>query len=797
MSGKQKSTLAGKKRPRDQTCTNHNFEDGGGKRTSSNYEVIELSDSDNDIECYHESSSNFVDLVDEEGFPAYNPGDFVGPADSDSDIELVEGPKNDILESEPIVGTDGGGDIEIVGAKNVQPTMPHLRQDCPKHKFVPSKKIPRDDCSENQLYCDKCYCFLCDEKVEHCRDWKRHCCSSNNGKYENTWKKIQSFIKKASALKNLNEKQRQVLMRQVDKLLDKFQKGNASKIKNKKRTSSSMSMINLYQKIMSSTSASSSVVDREITRTARARNLRLGTGPFPPSADVAKTDPNLVECRWCSWYSLRKNWSISDPPTCSDYCHRCGRVPSEKDFNKDQGISRLPPPASNYLLFGTKEIPFRIRSHDPRNFTSKRWKKNWEEEKWSFSLEEMNYETWLHRIGVNPKLESIIRLLPVVDDSSIPTDGEFYQPIVHERKGSLAVSAEETNAILIHDFHHKNLLHALYMDDGNRFNGLERRTVCTISSTWNKAHRKGILKLKLYLMPGVFKTDPSSKFNFSSIIAAWFSVGPFRLQDLTSGWKANENDDRRCINFSMVPYPWISKENIRKKNESRKLLRKETIDNFNIQSERSDGRSYFSSSGFSCCGGTSNSNNSLEAVLGAYFKDCISESVISQCEDVFDGYVNLWTLKMHGIQWAHRAPFIKSTKGSIIKPFFPHFGFLATQDLPLLQDCKNDANTIINMCKTTNGILSHLENTGHCQVDKIEGLNVDLLDYQKQTVAWALERENLDGGLESLLWAKVPTVGFEGPLYYSPAIDLFRKDKPPHLRGGMICEEMGLGKVLI
>jgi len=100
-----------------------------------------------------------------------------------------------------------------------------------------------------------------------------------------------------------------------------------------------------------------------------------------------------------------------------------------------------------------------------------------------------------------------------------------------------------------------------------------------------------------------------------------------------------------------------------------------------------------------------------------------------------------------------------------------------------------------NLLKSTNGLLSHLENIGHDPVSEIEELNVHLLDYQKQTVGWAIERENLDGGLDTMLWARVPTN--QGFIYYSPILNTFMKEKPIQVRGGMICSEMGLGKTII
>jgi SNF2 family DNA or RNA helicase len=91
-----------------------------------------------------------------------------------------------------------------------------------------------------------------------------------------------------------------------------------------------------------------------------------------------------------------------------------------------------------------------------------------------------------------------------------------------------------------------------------------------------------------------------------------------------------------------------------------------------------------------------------------------------------------------------------------------------------------------------------LEGIGHEKVDFVEGLNVELLDFQRQTLKWTLERENTPGGIQSYFWAKLPGVpDRKDDLYYNPIVQRFRKDKPRVVRGGFIAEEMGLGKTVI
>ena len=94
-------------------------------------------------------------------------------------------------------------------------------------------------------------------------------------------------------------------------------------------------------------------------------------------------------------------------------------------------------------------------------------------------------------------------------------------------------------------------------------------------------------------------------------------------------------------------------------------------------------------------------------------------------------------------------------------------------------------------------VMLQVENLGHESEDCVEGLKIDLLDFQRQSLKWALERELTPGGVQSFFWPKLPTPAGQGDLYYNPLMNSFRKDKPALVRGGIIAEQMGLGKTVI
>jgi SNF2 family DNA or RNA helicase len=96
-------------------------------------------------------------------------------------------------------------------------------------------------------------------------------------------------------------------------------------------------------------------------------------------------------------------------------------------------------------------------------------------------------------------------------------------------------------------------------------------------------------------------------------------------------------------------------------------------------------------------------------------------------------------------------------------------------------------------------VMTRLENVGHEAVDFVEGLKVELLGFQRQSLKWALERETMEGGIQRLLWAKLPydPTRKDKELYYNPILNRFRREPPNLVRGGFIAEEMGLGKTVI
>jgi len=76
------------------------------------------------------------------------------------------------------------------------------------------------------------------------------------------------------------------------------------------------------------------------------------------------------------------------------------------------------------------------------------------------------------------------------------------------------------------------------------------------------------------------------------------------------------------------------------------------------------------------------------------------------------------------------------------------------------------------------------------------GLKVDLYEFQKSTYRWMMDQEKDEGGLNGYFWEEWQLEDGGGSLYYFPLGGEFRFDRPPTARGGLLCEEMGLGKTI-
>jgi hypothetical protein len=186
-------------------------------------------------------------------------------------------------------------------------------------------------------------------------------------------------------------------------------------------------------------------------------------------------------------------------------------------------------------------------------------------------------------------------------------------------------------------------------------------------------------------------------------------------------------------------------------------------------------------------GGICRGGNDLRSLLIRYF-----------CESLIDcaHHKNIredakgWTLSDQGynvqaIVHRHSDPTAYGVHGDPwIKHFLNHDGTL------LLPFIIKTLNKVPLGLKSLGGVMDHLVNRGHQSAPFVEGLKVELLPFQLQSLQWAFERESVVGGIQSYFTAKIPIKDLTEDMYYSPITGVLSTTAPKLVRGGIIAEQM-------
>ena len=457
----------------------------------------------------------------------------------------------------------------------------------------------------------------------------------------------------------------------------------------------------------------------------------------------------------------------AEVPTFLDWCHSCGCVVSTKHFEKGQVEAPKPADLLDLHFFGEKEIPFAIKAHDPREFET--FKKYWDDNpQLEYDEAEREEEVFLHRVGQSPNLSTLSSLIALCPKDQVAKTGKLAYTM------SSDISANETDAIIIDDSRHATLIHGL-----NRLTISERCLIVTAS--WNKHARSGILKIELRLPNDFFmgysvKRSIQDSHWLPGFLATWFDC-EFELQDLCRHTKASPKEmmkkfqnPNRYSGSSSIQIPFlptrlgiqILKDPVKQLLESHceefKSARKTYEDSLTLSP--SDGRN----GGIADC-----SDISFKGSLTRYFQERFQ-------------YI-LKEPSMAGIAGVTRGQTNRKSDFLGLDAVVGYQNAVIAESCFLRRGGKN---------LSTNDIMARLENLGHESELVVEGLNVELLPFQKQSLKLCLERENTPGGINALLWPKLPSrgPGNSEDLYFNPILNQFRTTKPALARGGLLCEQM-------
>jgi len=399
--------------------------------------------------------------------------------------------------------------------------------------------------------------------------------------------------------------------------------------------------------------------------------------------------------------------------------------------------------------------------------------------------------------------------------------------------------------------------------------------------------------------------------SLSNLFGLWYDVFPFRLHELTT-LKARPASPKRCrtvLEGKMPLPPWHIPRKDREQyltpspeelsaleQHNRKVVQTLTNTRSFISSRSGYGRRVRTMAGVDDDededgttiggegGGICSNDTSFSGTLKRYASETLFEDACSVRYCHHYGTRISWIARRFGVMAHHRdmcsssdfSPFILS-KGS--GAFSGFRSYLCEDDhAPLNDNVSHGASAVIRAVQNFDGLLQQIENCGHRPADfiggseKEDGLTVPLLEFQRQTLGWAIERENTEEGIQSFLWTKLPMVTEDDQskhktrqfrrgndlmtdgdhdndmdlimnshsslasspstanydrhkqyshhrslnkkennslstapssqrqkhhLYFSPALDRVSHTPPRKIRGGFLCEEMGLGKTLI
>jgi hypothetical protein len=671
-----------------------------------------------------------------------------------NDVQVVEALTAPMIPVAQKPAADSNDDVVVVGATN-QVRLPHMRQHCTEMQFdsAPNNGLgfySATTLATNSKACDLCYCYVCDCPVKDCNQWlpqgttrgsmrDTHCCASDKS---TQWTRLRSTCKhnKATGKPNSNE------------LGESF--GN--------RSSNGFSPEN------------------EITaRAAYVRQaLRGQPGPFAPEDNTdAGLDETLTKCRKCGWYSRIQRHTSQ--PSRKNYCHQCGRVASERDFDKEQASQHKPQATDCYL--GKKVIPFRILARDPRSLDG--YRRNWERadttsQEWTYNEVEMEADAFRHRLGTHPRIDLVLKRIIYLSDEKKTKNNKDDDFITVEKESYIflfkLISRFEgwiVKSSLVAEWDQTTRSGVSVVDSHKWTNDQSTK----FSPKLFRLLQKFIIQLSLSDQKLNLKYYQSEDFNY--FLGMWFDVYPTTFQGLDHDLRMRAQPS--SLLDTLMQCPRISASLATQKSLKTKLHKWAKTYSIERKSAR-DKLSLVCSSGSRSMGCTSSNDVSFAGVLKGYHMHFLPK------------YILLFSSDRSRVIARFRA---ERTDCSDCHDLTLLLGSERSAFASCLQ---GEARKLLYRNCSIHEVMMRLENIGHAKVDFVEGLNVELLDFQRQSLQWALEREKLPDGIQSYFWAKLPAdPDRKDDLYYNPIIQKFRNDKPRVVRGGFIAEEMGLGKTVI
>lgn len=296
-------------------------------------------------------------------------------------------------------------------------------------------------------------------------------------------------------------------------------------------------------------------------------------------------------------------------------------------------------------------------------------------------------------------------------------------------------------------------------------------------------------------------------------LGAWFGAFPFALSDVNGRLQAKhklqveEGADSKCIS---IP-PFTKSGNERQIHLfSIDPTREKLIGSLDaLTKDREASLALEAGQGLSVLGGVCSNETDFTGSLKRYFREILADVVYEKSlRRGVGSRQDLWLDESLGVTSHHRImrtyhreteAIVDDERENHTRNGIEYDSYLSHRDYALAQrSLVGNAERICQNTQHLGALMNHMENLGHTSAPYVEGLTVELLPFQSQTVGWATERELTPGGIQAFLSTKLPTSTSQNQeLYYNFVTGKLSLEKPHLVRGGIIAEQMGLGKTII
>eukprot|EP00040_Diaphanoeca_grandis_P022953 m.124191 g.124191 ORF g.124191 m.124191 type:complete len:593 (-) comp29043_c5_seq1:291-2069(-) len=140
------------------------------------------------------------------------------------------------------------------------------------------------------------------------------------------------------------------------------------------------------------------------------------------------------------------------------------------------------------------------------------------------------------------------------------------------------------------------------------------------------------------------------------------------------------------------------------------------------------------------------------------------------------------------------------------QPFTP-FAWNDEWQIQQVEDQIEDIRTNIQTSKerhenahlfSLDGVLKKAESRGYAMATQPSSVQLTMKEYQRMSLQFMMDAEKIEGGINRYFW-ETREWKDGGKFFYSPLLGEVRIgcDEPPEIHGGLLCDEMGMGKTLV